>query len=111
MIVGVTIIHDGTGTTPYYTPTFPRGGLAAVFSFNMTHMGGSPTMTIAIEHKNAEDTTWGVAASITGANATGVQTKDVTDLKEEVRIAFSFTAGSLGNFFHVVIPAPAWRPY
>ena len=111
MIVGTNILHDGTGTTPYYTPTFPRGGLAAVFSFDATHKAGTPTMTINIEHKNAEDTSWTVAASITGVNATGVQTKDVSGIKEEVRISFVFTAGSAGDFFHVVIPEPAWRPY
>ena len=27
MIVGTNISHDGTGTIPYYTPSFPRGGL------------------------------------------------------------------------------------
>ena len=111
MIVGTTIIHDGSGATPYFTPQFPRGGLAALFSFDITHKGGSPTLSIVIEHKNSEDTSWTTLASITGLTATGVQTKDATAIKEELRISFVYTAGSAGDFFHIVIAAPAWRPY
>jgi hypothetical protein len=111
MIVGTQITHDGTGTTPYYSPSFPRGGEAAVFSIDVTHKGGTPTMGVDVEHKNVEDTSWSTADSFTAISATGLATKDVSGLKEEVRFAFTFSAGSAGDFFHVVVPAPAWRPY
>ncbi len=111
MIVGTTIIHDGTGTTPYYSPAFPRGGLAALFSLDVTHMSGSPTLSVAVQHKNADETTWGAAGSFAAISGTGVATKDITGLKEEIRLNFTFTAGSAGNFVHIVVAAPAWRPY
>jgi hypothetical protein len=111
MIVGSQIEHDGTGTTAYYSPSFPRGGEAAVFSVDVTHKMGSPTLVVTVEHKNLEDTSWTTADTFSNITATGVATKDISGLKEEVRFAFTFSAGSAGNFFHVIIPAPAWRPY
>ena len=111
MIVGTTIFHDGTGTTPFYSPSFPRGGLAAIFSVDTTHISGAPTLVITVEHKNEDETTWGTAGTFTGITAPGVSTKDVTSLKEEVRLAFTYSAGSAGNFFHVIVSAPSWRPY
>jgi hypothetical protein len=111
MIVGSTIIHDGTGTTAYYSPSFPRGGEAAVFSIDVTHKAGSPNMGVAVEHKNVEDTSWATADSFAVITATGLATKDISSLKEEIRFAFTFSGGSAGDFFHVIVPAPAWRPY
>ena len=111
MIVGTQITHDGSGTTAYYSPSFPRGGEAAVFSIDVTHMSGGPTLNVAVEHKNVEDTSWGTADSFSGITTTGLATKDISGLKEELRLAFTFSAGSAGNFFHVIVPAPAWRPY
>jgi len=111
MIVGTTIIHDGNGTVPYYSPAFPRGGLAALFSVNVTHVGGTPDLDIAVEHKNAEDTTWSSAGTFTTISTVGVASKDLSGLKEQLRLKFTYSAGSLGNFTHVIVAAPAWRPY
>lgn len=111
MIVGTQITHDGTGTTAYYSPSFPRGGEAAVFSVDVTHMRGGPTMVVTVEHKNVEDTSWSTAGTFSNITTTGLATKDISGLKEEIRFAFTFTAGSAGEFFHVIVPAPAWRPY
>ena len=111
MIVGTTLMHDGTGITPYFTPTLPRGGEAAVFSVDVTHLAGSPTLVVTVEHKNEADTAWGTAATFTAITMPGVTTKDITSIKEEIRISFTFSAGSGGDFVHVVIPAPAWRQY
>jgi len=112
MIFGTTIIHDGTGTTPYLTPPFPRGGVGALFSLNVTHEGGTPEMVIAVQHKNADETEagWTTLGSFSTITATGVKTKDLEGFKEQVRFSITFSAGSLGEFFHVVFAAPAWRP-
>lgn len=111
MIIGTTIIHDGTGTTPYYSPAFPRGGDAALFSIDVTHEGGSPTMVVKVEHKNAVDAAFELAGTFSGITSTGVVSLDVTGLKELVRLSYEFSAGDAGDFFHVVVPAPAWRLY
>ncbi|MHC4957084.1 MAG: hypothetical protein ACYTGN_01820 [Planctomycetota bacterium] len=110
MIVGSTIPYPGN-TSKYYSPAFPRGGQAATFSLDVTHLTASPTLVVTIEHKNADDTTWATAATFTSITAVGVATKDATSLKEQIRIAFNYTAGSAGDFVHVVVAAPAWRTY
>jgi hypothetical protein len=111
MILGAQITHDGTGTDAYYSPAFPRGGDAAVFSLDVTHKKGSPTMVVTVEDKNEADPSWGTAGTFSNITATGVATLDVATLSELVRFAFTFSAGSAGDFFHVIVPAPAWRPY
>ena len=111
MIVGSQITHDGGGTTAYYSPSFPRGGEAAVFSVDVTHYSGGPTLVVTVEHKNVEDTSWTTAGTFSNITSTGVATKDVSSLKEEIRFAFTFTAGTAGDFCHVIVPEPAWRPY
>jgi hypothetical protein len=112
MIVGTPIIHDGTGTTPYYSPAFPRGGDAALFSVDVTHEGGSPTMVVTVEHKNEMDTSWSTLGTFSNITTTGLETLDIDgSIKEVVRFKFTFSAGSAGDFFHVIVPAPAWRPY
>jgi len=113
MLVGTTILHDGTGTTAYYTPSFPRGGLAANFSVEVTHLAAASSLTLVIlvQHKNEDETTWGSLGSFSNITAIGVASKDLTDIKEQVRLCFTFTAGAQGDFVHMVIAAPAWRPY
>jgi len=111
MIVGSTIIHDGTGSTPYYSASFPRAGLAATFALDVTHRAGAPTLVATIEHRNYDDTSWTTAGTLGSISTVGVHTTDVSDIKEEVRVAFTFAAGSVGDFVHVQLPAPAWRPY
>jgi len=111
VITGTTIMHDGSGTVPYYTPIIARGGAAALFSVDVTHIAGTPTLNIDVEHKNVEDTSWTTAGSFSSITAVGVESKDVTGLKEQIRLAFTFSAGSAGNFFVVVIAPPAFRLY
>jgi len=109
-ILGDTLVHDLTGATPYYSPPFGRGGEAAVFTLGVTHRSGSPSLVFAVEHKNAEDTSWSGAGS-TVASATGVVTLAVSALKEELRLNLRFGTGSAGDFVHVLVPAPMWLPF
>jgi hypothetical protein len=78
---------------------------------DVTHKSGSPTMVVTVEHKNVDETSWSTAGTFSSVTSTGVATLDVTSLKEEIRIAFTFSAGSAGDFYHVVVSAPAWRAY
>ena len=109
MIVGTQITVMG-GTVAFYSPSFPRGGEAALFSLEVTHMVGSPSLAVDIEHKNEADTTWASAGSFSAIAATGLATKDVSGLKEELRFKFLPT-GTDGHAFHVLVSEPAWRPY
>jgi hypothetical protein len=78
---------------------------------DVDHLTGSPTLEVEIEHKNTEDTTWTTAGTFTAITGVGVQAQDVTGLKEQIRLKFYYSAGSAGDFVHLVVAAPAWRPY
>jgi hypothetical protein len=112
MILGFSLLYDTVGTTPYRTTSFPRRGLAALFSIQTTHVRGALTLNAVVQHRNREDASWTNAGSFSGITAAGLSTLDVTSLKEEIRFSFTFSgSGSLGHFFRVFIPPPAWRPY
>jgi hypothetical protein len=110
MVVGFTIFAmDGN---PYYSPQFPRGGLAGTFTVQVTHIAGSPTLQVEVEHRNTEDTGWTQAGAFKNITSTTMATKDITGLKEILRFKFSFGASPMtSDGVHVFVPAPSWRPY
>jgi hypothetical protein len=102
-------IHKGNGAT--YSPTFPRGGLAALFTASVLQLVGTPTLLISVEHKNEEDTTFtnlGAFANITTASNA---TLDLTGIKEQVRFVYTITATQQWEGVLLLMTAPAWRPY
>jgi hypothetical protein len=98
------------GGTALYSPSFGRGGEAALFSVETLAKIGSPSLAIDVEHKNTEDTTWTSAGTFTAITTLTVSTADISGLKEEIRIKFTMT-GTDGDAFNLLIPSPAWRPY
>ena len=114
MLEGFNVYSDGSGSISVYTDPFPRQGLAAMFTVQVSHVAsaGGASLVPAIETKNHRDTTWTPLGSFSPIATAGVASLDVTGLKEEVRIGFVFSpAGSPLDFFRVYIPPPAWRPY
>ena len=110
MIVGFTL-HRLDGE-PYYSASFPRGGLAARFAFDITHVSGSPTFQIDVEHRDETETTFAAAGSISGITAINPQTVDLTALKQILRFKYAFDAGDdPTDAVHLVVMAPSWRPY
>ena len=98
------------GGTALYSPSFPRGGEAAMFSVETLAKIGSPSLAIDVEHKNFDDTTWSSVGTFTAITTLTVSTSDISGLKEEIRIKFTMT-GADGDAFNLLIPSPAWRPY
>lgn len=113
MIVGTTILYLDGNT--YYSPEFPRGGLAARFSVDVTQyaVSGASQFDIAIEHRNSEDTTWSTAGTFSAISSTGAASVDVTGLKEIIRLTFAFSGGTpvAADAVHLLVQAPSWRPY
>ena len=99
------------GGTAVYSPSFPRGGLGAIFTACILQMLGSPTLTISIEHKNHDDTAWTNLGNFSSITTLGNFTKDLSPLKEEVRFVYTIAATNDWEGFLVNITAPAWRPY
>ena len=101
----------GDGSTQY-SFTFPRGGLAATFVLQaLQKVGTTPSLAVAIEHKNQSDTSWASAGAFSAITAVGVYTVDITLIKEEVRISFTITATSAWEGYLLNLLAPSWRPY
>ena len=94
---------------PYYCSGTRRQGGSATFGVEVTHIGGSPTLVVDIEHKNPTDTSWQSVATFAHITATGVHLKDASAFKLMIRLAFSFTAGSTGDFVALRLLAPMWR--
>jgi hypothetical protein len=110
MIVGMILMK--MAGLPYYSPTFARGGLAAVFSCQVFQVSGtSPTLDIDVEHKNIEDTSFVSAGTFTQFTAAGVDIKSLGSIKEQVR--FKYVVGGTETYaaVHFNMLAPAWRPY
>ena len=108
MVVGITLLKSATS---YYSPTFGRGGLGAIFSCEVLMVGTSGTLDIDVEHKNAEDTTFSPLGVFTQFTAAGVDIKNLTGIKEQVRFKFTIGGTQAYSFVHFNMLSPAWRPY
>lgn len=110
MLVGQYFMRFGAGVYQY-SPSFPRGGLGAVFSLDVLALVSGAGLDMAVEHRNFEDTTWTLYGSAISASLTGVYTLNVTGLKEEVRLRYSVTGTSPTDTVYANVLAPQWRPY
>ena len=110
MVVGTTLFKGGGND--YFSPPLPRGGLAATFAVDVDNVIGTPSVTITVQHRNQEDTSWTDAGSFSAITAAGQSTVDVTSLKEVLRFKYAFDAGDAAlDGFHFLMQAPSWRPY
>jgi hypothetical protein len=109
MVVGTTLIKlDGND---YYSPQFRRGGLAATFTIDLTHVS-SANFKVDVEHRNEEDTAFSAAASFSTLTSVGITSLDVGNLKEIIRIRYTFDVGDGASAaVHFLMQAPSWRPY
>ena len=110
MVVGTTLMK--LAGTAYYSPTFGRGGLSAVFSCQVFQVAGTnPTFDIDVEHKNTEETTFGLLGSFTQFTAADVKTLGLSGIKEQVRFKYTVGGTEVYAAVHFNMLAPAWRPY
>ena len=110
MIVGTTLFKmDGN---PYYSPQFPRGGLAARFAADVTQVVGTPSVTISVEHRNSEDTTWTAFGAFPVSTSVLPLTVDLAGCMEIMRFKYEFDVGDAATAgIHFLMQAPSWRPY
>jgi hypothetical protein len=109
MLIG-TYVAKLTGLTQY-SPIFPRGGQGALFSVDVLDVpGGGASLTIALEHKNVEDTSWTTLLTFGAITTTGVKTADIVAIKEQLRFTYAVTSGGATSTFYINVLAPVWRP-
>jgi hypothetical protein len=98
------------GGTALYSPSFPRGGEAALFSVEVLALLGSPSIAIDVQHKNYDDIAWTSAGSFSAITTIAVHPKDLSGLKEEIRFKYTLS-GTDGHGCNMLVAEPAWRPY
>ena len=109
MVIGTTLLRlDGSD---YFSPQFGRGGLAATFSVDVTHVDAATTLNITVQHRNTEDTAWTDVGSFAGITSDGSYQLDLSDLKEVLRIKYGVAAAQSALGVHFLMQAPSWRPY
>ena len=109
MVVGTTLVKlDGN---PYYSPSFPRGGLAGTFAVDTTHYQGLTNLAILVEHRDENETSFTSPGGFAAITGTGHSEADVTGLKQIVRFSYTLNGGAATDGVHIVMQAPSWRPY
>jgi hypothetical protein len=93
-----------------YSPTFGRGGNAALFSVEIFAVDAATSLTVTVEHKNMDDTTWTTLTTLATMTA-GVNVSDVGGIKEQLRYAFVVNGATANLSVYANVLAPAWRPY
>lgn len=110
MVIGTTLMK--LNGDAYFSPSFGRGGLAAVFSCEVFQVAGSsPTLDIEVQHKNAEDTSFALLGSFAQFTAADLKTLSVGAIKEQIRFKYTVGGGAATAAVHFNMLAPAWRPY
>ena len=109
MKVGTTLIRsDGN---PYYSPSFPRGGLAAAFAVKVTHFSGLTGFTITVQHRDENEVLFTDADSFPNIDGIGPESLDEGDLKQIIRFKYVLTGPNVYDSVHFIMQAPSWRPY
>jgi hypothetical protein len=110
MIVGTTVFKmDGNA---YYSPEFPRGGLAGTFAVEVTNLVGSPTIGVKVQSRNEDATSFTDTGTFSDITAVGLATLDVSPLGQVCRFSFEFAAGDdATDGAHFMFLPPIWRPY
>jgi len=109
-IYGQQVVNPNSTNPVYSTPT-PRGGNAGIFVVDVLELMSSASLTVTIEHKNSEDTTWAAAVSFSAISAAGVYSQLVPGLREYVRWAFALGAGVAAGDMYRIQKAVSWLPY
>ncbi len=110
MLVGQYFMRFGAGVYQY-SPTFPRGGLSAVFAIEIFALMPGAGIDVIVQFKNVEDTNWTTFGSGISATTTGVHTLEVAGIKEEVRLRFSVNGANPEDTVYANVLAPQWRDY
>lgn len=109
MVIGTTLQKiDGS---PYYSPQFGRGGLAATWSVEVMNIDTSTTLVVTIQHRNEDDIAWTDVTSFPGLTAAGNTQLDTSGLKEVIRIKYIVSGTNNTDSVHFLMQAPSWRPY
>jgi len=102
--------HRRFAGNPQYSPTFPRGGNAALFGEEIFEVDPAVSLTVVVQHKNIEDTSWTNLVSLSSLTS-GVNTATASAIKELLRFAYTVNGTNPEDSVYSNTLAPSWRPY
>lgn len=110
MGINVETILFKLDANPYFSPEFGRGGMRAICSARATHVAGSGTLTITVQHKNSDDTAFADLAAFSVFSATGTDQLEITGMKEILRFKFEVGGPGATSAVAFMMTAPQWFP-
>jgi hypothetical protein len=108
-LLGELLLRNDAAT---YTPAVPRQADSVTFKVDVVTFhdaGGAPSITVTVEHRNANEATWSTAETFTAITAAGLATRDVSGLRDLVRLKVVFTAGPAASYARLLILPPVWE--
>ncbi len=83
-----------------------------MFSFEVLDLQGTnASLTVTVEHKNADDTAWTTLVGIAAATTTGVVSAGAAAIKEQIRFSYVVGGSAATAMIYFNMLTPAWRPY
>jgi len=108
-LLGELLLRNDAAT---YTTAIPRLADSATFRIDVVTFhdaGGSPSVTVTIEHRNQNENNWSTAETFTAITTTGLASRTVSGLRDLVRLKFQFTAGPAASYARFLILPPIWE--
>jgi hypothetical protein len=101
-------IFKGDGN-PLYSPEFARGNLTADFNVFIWQILNSPTLTITIEGRAIDATSWSTVGTFSSITTVGAKSSTQTALPELLRFKFEVAGSSEMSGVAIEILAPVYR--
>ena len=92
-----------------YSPEFGRGGLNGYFAVNIFQILNSPTLTITLEGRADDGTSWSTVGTFSAITSTGTKQLIQGSLPQVLRYKFDITGASETSGVCIQLFAPQWR--
>ena len=95
--------------SPVYSPEFRRGGLLAVFSLYIGQVLNSPTLTVTIEGRTEEGTSWATLGTFPSITTAGSKMSSQSAVPQVLRFKFEVTGASEMSGAFIQLLSATWR--
>lgn len=92
-----------------YSPEFGRGALSGLFAVNILQILSSPTLTITLEGRAADATSWSTVGTFSSITTAGVKNVTLSTLPQILRYKFEVTGSAETSGVAIELYSPQWR--
>ena len=101
-------IFKGDGNA-VYSPEFSRGALIGNFAVLILQVLSSPTLTITLQGRAADGTSWATVGTFSSITTIGLKTSQQSALPQVLRYKFEITGSSETSGVAIQLLAPQWQ--